>query len=64
MIHCGRGLAKLKRAGSRVIAWRKDMQQRSLSPGSSHRNLSALPSLFDYLCERNVITSPFDGVKR
>ena len=64
MIHCGHGLAKLKRAGSHVIAWSKDMQQRGLSPGSSHRNLSALLSLFDYLCERNVIGSPVDGVKR
>jgi hypothetical protein len=26
--------------------------------GSSHRNLSALSSLFDYLCERNVIGQP------
>jgi hypothetical protein len=34
------------------------MQQRSLSPGSGHRNLSALLSLFDYLCERNVIGQP------
>jgi hypothetical protein len=31
---------------------------------SSCWNLSALSSLFDYLCERNVIGSPVDGVKR
>jgi hypothetical protein len=54
----GPRIASLKRAGSLVIAWRKEMQQRSLSPGSSHRNLSALSSLFDYLCEHNVIGQP------
>jgi hypothetical protein len=40
------------------------MQQRSLSPGSSHRKRSALSSSFDYLCERNAIGSLADGVKR
>jgi integrase/recombinase XerD len=48
-----------------VIAWRKDMELRSLSAASIRRKLSALSSLFDYLCERNaVLGNPVDGVKR
>jgi integrase/recombinase XerD len=48
-----------------VIAWRKAMETRSLTPASIRRKLSALSSLFDYLCERNaVIGNPVDGVKR
>jgi integrase/recombinase XerD len=50
---------------SHVIAWRKDMEARSLAPTSIRRKLSALSSLFDYLCERNaVLGNPVDGVKR
>jgi integrase/recombinase XerD len=50
---------------SHVIAWRKDMEARSLSAASIRRKLSALSSLFDYLCERNaVLGNPVDGVKR
>jgi integrase/recombinase XerD len=50
---------------SHVIAWRKDMETRSLSAASIRRKLSALSSLFDYLCERNaVLGNPVDGVKR
>jgi len=52
-------------ARSHVIAWRKDMEARSLQPASIRRKLSALSSLFDYLCERNaVLGNPMDGVKR
>ena len=52
-------------ARSHVIAWRKDMEARSLAPSSVRRKLSALSSLFDYLCERNaVLGNPVDGVKR
>ncbi len=52
-------------ARSHVIAWRKDMEVRSLSAASIRRKLSALSSLFDYLCERNaVLGNPVDGVKR
>ncbi len=52
-------------ARSHVIAWRKDMEHRSLAPTSVRRKLSALSSLFDYLCERNaVLGNPVDGVKR
>ena len=48
-----------------VIAWRKDMEFRGLSPASIRRKLSALSSLFDYLCERNAVAgNPVDGVKR
>ena len=52
-------------ARAHVIAWRKDMEARSLAPSSVRRKLSALSSLFDYLCERNaVLGNPVDGVKR
>ena len=48
-----------------VIAWRKDMESRKLAPTSIRRKLSALSSLFDYLCERNAVLGiPVDGVKR
>src|SRR6516162_10009431 len=48
-----------------VIAWRKDLESRGLAPASIRRKLSALSSLFDYLCERNAVTgNPVDGVKR
>jgi integrase/recombinase XerD len=50
---------------SHVIAWRKDLEQRNLLPASIRRKLSALSSLFDYLCERNaVLGNPVDGVER
>ena len=63
------GLTEIKSlravARSHVIAWRKDMEARSLAPTSIRRKLSALSSLFDYLCERNaVLGNPVDGVKR
>jgi integrase/recombinase XerD len=48
-----------------VIAWRKDLDARGLSPSSIRRKLSALSSLFDHLCERNAVSgNPVDGVKR
>ncbi len=48
-----------------VIAWRKDLENRTLADTSIRRKLSALSSLFDYLCERNaVLGNPVDGVKR
>jgi len=48
-----------------VLAWRKDMEARSLSAASIRRKLSALSSLYDYLCDRNaVLGNPVDGVKR
>ena len=51
-----------------VIAWRKDLEARldpDLSPATIRRKLSALSSLFDYLCEKNAVAgNPVDGVKR
>src|SRR6202789_2174533 len=48
-----------------VIAWRKHLESRNLTPASIRRKLSALSSLFDYLCERNAVAgNPVDGVKR
>ena len=48
-----------------VIAWRKHLESRELEPSSIRRKLSALSSLFDYLCERNaVVGNPVHGVKR
>lgn len=48
-----------------IIAWRKDLETRALSSASIRRKLSALSSLFDYLCERNAVSgNPVDGVKR
>jgi integrase/recombinase XerD len=52
-------------ARSHVIAWRKHLEARKLSHASIRRKLSALSSLFEYLCERNAIAgNPVDGVKR
>src|SRR5689334_19954641 len=48
---------------SHIISWRKDMERRGLAPATIRRKLSALSSLFDYLCERNAVTgNPVDGV--
>ncbi|MBA2486578.1 MAG: tyrosine-type recombinase/integrase [Nitrospira sp.] len=48
-----------------VIAWRETLERRELSPPTIRRKLSALSSLFDYLCERNAVTgNPVDGVQR
>jgi integrase/recombinase XerD len=50
---------------SHIIGWRKDMERRRLSAATIRRKLSALSSLFDYLCERNAVAgNPVDGVKR
>jgi integrase/recombinase XerD len=48
-----------------IIDWRRDLEQRALEPATIRRKLSALSSLFDYLCERNAVAgNPVDGVKR
>ncbi len=48
-----------------IIAWRDSFKQRNLMPNTVRRKLSAMASLFDYLCEKNAIThNPVDGVKR
>jgi|LakMenEpi03Aug12_release.lakeMendotaPanAssembly.Ray.scaffolds.fasta_scaffold325953_1 integrase/recombinase XerD len=50
---------------SHVLAWRKSLEARQLQPATIRRKLSALASLFDYLCEKNAIaTNPVDGVRR
>lgn len=52
-------------AWSHVIAWRKDVERRRLSQATIRRKLSALSSLFEYLCEQNAVThNPVKGVKR
>ena len=48
-------------ARAHVIAWRKDMESRKLAPASIRRKLSALSSLFDYLCERNAVARQSRG---
>ena len=48
-----------------VLFWRKDLESRKLAKASIRRKLSALSSLFDYLCECHAVThNPVDGVKR
>lgn len=48
-----------------IIAWRDDLVNRSLSSMSIRHRLSALSSLFEYLCEKNTVThNPVKGVKR
>jgi integrase/recombinase XerD len=52
-------------ARAHVIAWRDTLKARRLGPATIRRKLSALSSLFDYLCERHaVLGNPVDGVKR
>jgi len=48
-----------------VIAWRESLEERGLAPSTLRRKLSALSSLFDYLCEKNAVShNPVNGVKR
>jgi len=48
-----------------VIAWRDHLTRRKLSPATIRAKLSALSSLFEYLCEKNSVThNPVKGVKR
>lgn len=48
-----------------VIAWRDDLARRDLSATTVRHRLSALASLFEYLCEKNAVThNPVKGVKR
>lgn len=50
---------------SHLIAWRKQLEARELEAATVRRKLSALASLFDYMCEANaVFFNPADGVKR
>lgn len=48
-----------------VIAWRGILEGRELAAATIRRKLSALSSLFDYLCDRNCVShNPVDGVTR
>lgn len=48
-----------------VIAWRKLLEREANSAATIRAKLSALSSLFEYLCERNSVESnPVKGVKR
>lgn len=48
-----------------VIAWRDSLVERNQAPATLRRRLSALASLFDYLCDRNAVShNPCNGVKR
>jgi site-specific recombinase XerD len=52
-------------ARAHIIDWRRDMEQRRLEDATIRRKLSALSSLFNYLCDRNAVAgNPVDGVKR
>lgn len=56
-------LRQVKR--SHLIAWRKQLESRSLEAATIRRKLSAVSSLFDFLCEANAVShNPADGVKR
>jgi site-specific recombinase XerD len=48
-----------------MIAWRDELGRRNLSATTIRHRLSALASLFEYLCEKNAVThNPVKGVKR
>lgn len=48
-----------------VIAWRETLEARELAAATIRRKLSAVSSLFDYLCEKNAVAhNPVKGVKR
>jgi integrase/recombinase XerD len=48
-----------------VIAWHDELVKRALEPATIRNRLSALSSLFEYLCERDAVThNPVKGVKR
>ena len=48
-----------------VIAWRKMLEARGLGPATRCRKLSAVSSLFRYLCNANAVDeNPVSGVRR
>ena len=48
-----------------IIAWRTQLEGQALAPATIRRKLSAVSSLFDYLCNENAVESnPVAGVKR
>jgi integrase/recombinase XerD len=48
-----------------ALAWRAELEKRQLAPSTIRRKLSALSSLYDYLCEKNAVhCNPVRGIKR
>ena len=48
-----------------MTAWRKQLESRGCEGSTIHRQLSAVLSLFAYLCARHaVLYNPVKGVKR
>ncbi len=48
-----------------IIAWRGVLEAQELAPATIRRKLSAVSSLFDYLCNENAVEhNPVSGVKR
>ena len=48
-----------------VIAWRSQLEGLNLAPATIRRKLSAVSSLYDYLCNENAVeNNPVAGVKR
>ena len=48
-----------------VITWRDELRRRDMAAATINRKLSALASLFDYLCDKNTVShNPVDGVTR
>ena len=48
-----------------IIAWRDDPVRRGLGGSTTRHRLASLASLFEYLCEQNVVThNPVKGVER
>ena len=51
--------------GAHVVAWRDELAAQGLSPPTIRNRLSALASLFDFLCEKHAVThNPVNGIKR
>ena len=56
-------MRQVKRA--HVIAWREQLEKDGHAPASIRRKLSALSSMFEYLCEKNAVNeNPVKGVER
>jgi integrase/recombinase XerD len=48
-----------------VIAWRNNLEAQELAPATIRRRVSAVSSLYDYLCNENAVDhNPVSGVKR
>jgi site-specific recombinase XerD len=48
-----------------ILAWRAELEQQNLAAAIIRRELAALASLYDYLCEANAVThNPVHSVNR